>query len=59
MLDYKDDNNINPMSSYIKNSVNKTQKGNKGRVLKESGAKIISGMNDLNDKSKEKKKIVI
>ena len=56
MLDYKDDNNINPMSSYSKNSVNKTQKGNKSSVLKESGAKIISGMNDLNDKSKEKEK---
>ena len=59
MLDYND-TNVNPKISYNskldKNSVNKYQKGNttKSNILKESGANIISGMNDLNNKLKEK-----
>ena len=56
MLDYNDTNanqKISYNSKLDKNSTNKYQKGN---VLKESGANIISGMNDLNNKLKEKEK---
>ena len=56
MLDYNDINanqKISYNSKLDKNSTNKYQKGN---VLKESGANIISGMNDLNNKLKEKEK---
>ena len=58
-LDYND-MNLNPKISYNSkldknSSVNKYSKGNtKSNVLKESGANIISGMNDLNNKLKEK-----
>ena len=55
MLDSNENNNDN-FYSKDKNSFMKNSKQSKNNVLKESGQNIIYGMNDLNNKYKEKEK---